>query len=190
MIDINCHSSIRLESKNGIVIYIDPFRIKGNPKDANIILITHDHYDHYSLEDIEKVKNDDSQMFMLEPYEETNFEDINIISVPAFNDKKEYHPKEKNYVGYIITMDNEKYYITGDTDHELYFGFDIDYLFIPIGGTFTFDVESAAKYTNMLCPRFVIPTHFGEIVGSIDDGQKFERLIKDDISVLQKIKFE
>ena len=133
-IEVLCHSSIRI-SKNK-VIYIDPYKIEENYNDADIIFLTHDHYDHYSEEDIDKVINkntiivipeemiakllrkgiDKNSILVVKPNEEYMVQGIKFETIPSYNVNKKFHPKENNWVGYIITIDEVRYYIAGDTD--------------------------------------------------------------------------
>ncbi len=133
-IEVLCHSSIRIDRDK--IIYIDPFKIGKNYNDADLIFITHDHYDHYSEEDIEKVKKENTiiiapkdlltkmadqgftkeNIILVEPNKEYNIKGIQFSTIPAYNILKPFHPKSKAWVGYIIELDGAKYYIAGDTD--------------------------------------------------------------------------
>ena len=195
-IEVLCHSSIRMNK--GKIIYVDPFHIKENYKDADIILITHSHYDHFSEKDIEKVRKADTKIYLTEDYVEnaknigffgnkivgvkpyqTYYEgDIEINTVPAYNVNKQFHPKENKWVGYIIEINNKKYYIAGDTDNiDEIQNIECDVALIPIGGTYTMDYTEAATLANNLKTNVVIPTHYGSIVGSKEDAIKFKEQI-------------
>ena len=202
MIEINCHSSIKITK--GIIIYIDPFRINEEKHDADLILITHDHYDHYSPEDIKKVIKEDTiivapktikelnnkeNIIFVEPNKTYNIKGYKIVTVPAYNINKHFHPKENNWVGYIIEMEDLKYYIAGDTDitpenKQV----ECDVALIPIGGTYTMDYKEASELINIIKPKIAIPTHYGSIVGDITDGEKFKKLIDNTIDVQILIK--
>ena len=128
------HSSIKI--KKNKIIYIDPFNVNEKYNDADIIFITHDHYDHYSEQDIDKVKKDNTifivpkslltkllkkginQKYIIEvdAYQTKNISEIRFETIPAYNINKNFHPKEKGWIGYIIEIDKVKYYIAGDTD--------------------------------------------------------------------------
>lgn len=190
-IEINCHSSIKIN--NDKIIYIDPFKIQSESHDADIILITHDHYDHYSPEDIEKILNDKTvivapktmeelidmkKVILVEPEKVYNIEGIKIETVLAYNVNKQFHLKEKNWLGYIIEINKIRYYIAGDTDitpenKQV----KCDVAFIPVGGTYTMNYEEAAELTNIIKPKIVVPTHYGSIVGTKEDGIQFKKLI-------------
>lgn len=190
------HNSIKIINNN-LNIYIDPFRIDVVSNDADIIFITHSHYDHFSIDDIMNIKKDttkivstkdtykeiknyfkDEDIIIVEPNKSYNILGINFNTVRAYNVNKEYHPIENDWIGYILNIDEKKYYIMGDTDvNEDNSNIECDVLFIPIGGKFTMDYKEAADYTNSINPSVVIPTHYGLIVGDVDLGEKFKELI-------------
>lgn len=202
MIEINCHSSIKITK--GIIIYIDPFRINEEKHDADLILITHDHYDHYSPEDIKKVIKEDTiivapktikelnnkeNIIFVEPNKTYNIKGYKMDTIPAYNINKHFHPKENNWVGYIIEIEGIKYYIAGDTDiipenQQI----KCDVALIPVGGTYTMDYKEASELINIIKPKIAIPTHYGSIVGDITDGEKFKKLIDNTIDVQILIK--
>ncbi len=202
------HSSIKI--KNSKTIYFDPFKIDKNYNDADYIFITHSHYDHYSEEDIKKVRKKETKIIITsdlkEKVKELGFENSNIIivtpnekyiidtlkieTIPAYNNEKQFHPKSNNWVGYIIEINGEKYYIAGDTDiTEENKSINCDVAFLPIGGTFTMNYEEAAKLTNIIKPKIVIPIHYGSIVGNREDAEKFIKLINKDIRCEIKLKW-
>ncbi|MDO5556266.1 MAG: MBL fold metallo-hydrolase [Clostridia bacterium] len=133
-IEINCHSSIKI--KKSKIIYIDPYEIEENNNDADLIFITHGHYDHFSEEDIRKVKNKDTiiiitedvhtkalklgfnalDVYVVKPNEKYKIKNIEFETIPSYNTNKSFHPKENEWVGYIIRLDGITYYIAGDTD--------------------------------------------------------------------------
>lgn len=191
-IEINCHSSIKIIGDK--IIYVDPFRIKENKNDADIIFITHDHYDHYSLEDIEKVKKQNTIIVMPEhlerkddlkdavivmPNKKYQVEGINVETIPSYNINKPYHPKENNWVGYILNIEGKRIYIPGDTDiTEENMQVKCDILFVPIGGTYTMNYEEGAKLANIIKPKVAIPVHYGEIVGKKEEAEEFKKLLE------------
>ena len=199
-VEVLCHSSIRILKDK--IIYIDPFRIKENYNDADYIFITHEHYDHFSPEDINKVRKDSSIIIvpesMFEKALETKFKPENIKTVIpntrycindfvfdtvyAYNIDKNFHPKKNNWVGYILLINNISYYIAGDTDiTEDNININCDVAFVPVGGKYTMTYKEAAKLINNIKPKVAIPTHYGEIVGDKKDGNKFANLLEDSI---------
>lgn len=207
MITVNCQSSIKLTGEK--IIYFDPLKVE-ETHDADLILITHTHWDHFSKEDILKIKKQTTKIIgpndILEeslemgfskeniitvvPQEERKIENIKIKTVPAYNKDKNFHPKSNNWVGYVITIDHTTYYIMGDTDalkeNE---NIKCDYLFIPIGGTYTMNAKEAAKFANAVNPNIVIPIHYGLVVGNKEDVENFKLFLNPSIEVEEKIKF-
>lgn len=202
-IEVLCHSSIRIETEKHI-IYIDPFKIDEKNKDADVIAITHSHYDHFSKEDILKIKNENTKILittdLFERTIELGFKEENIIKVmpnssyeilgltvstiPAYNVNKKFHPKENNWVGYLLIDDDKKIYIAGDTDiTEESKKIECDIALIPVGGTYTTTYEEAAELINIIKPKIAIPTHYGDIVGDKEDGNKFKNKVNNGIQV-------
>ena len=197
-IEVLIHSSIKF-SKD-IIIYFDPYKINKEYHDADIIFITHSHYDHYSPLDIKKVIKDNTIVVcpkdvkeellklninnIIEVVPNKDYEVLNIKfkTIPAYNINKNFHPKENNWVGYLINYNNVKYYIAGDTDiTEENKNIICDVAFVPIGGTFTMDYKEAASLINEIQPKIAVPTHYGLIVGNKDDGIKFSKLLNNSI---------
>ena len=195
------HASIVLYDN----IYIDPYNIENETHNAKYLFITHSHYDHFSIEDIEKVRNEDTIFFVtpdckeklleigvdekrivtVAPDEMYRFNKIEMQVIPAYNVNKEYHKKEYGWVGYLIKINGVTYYITGDTDaNEDIQNIKCDVLFVPIGGTYTMDYKEAADYTNSIKPKYVIPIHYGTIVGKKEDGIEFAKLLDTKIECL------
>ena len=194
------HNSIKITGDFNI--YIDPFEIDNETKDADIIFITHSHYDHFSINDILKIKNkntiivstkdtyqelikyfDSNKIIIASPNNSYEVLGIKFYTVRAYNVNKSFHPIDNDWVGYIINIDNAKYYIMGDTDiNDDVLKVKCDVLFIPIGGTYTMNYKEAASYTNTINPKIVIPTHYGLIVGDTKLGQEFKSLINNNIS--------
>ena len=195
-IEVLYHSSIRINKEK--TIYIDPFKIDRNYNDADIVFITHDHYDHYSEEDIDKVINENTTIIIpeelltkllrkginknaiitVEPNEKYMVQGIKFETISAYNTNKTFHPKENGWVGYIITLDDIRYYIAGDTDiTEENRRVKCDVAFVPVGGTYTMDFKEAAQLINEIQPKIAIPIHYGSIVGTEQDAIDFIRLL-------------
>lgn len=201
-IQVLCHSSIKIISDK--VIYLDPFKIKEELHDADLIMITHSHYDHFSEEDIEKVKKGNTKIcitkdllestirlgfskeniIVLDPNNSCEIIGIKINTIPAYNINKKFHPKENNWVGYLLEIENEIIYIAGDTDiTEENKKVKCDIALVPIGGTYTMTYKEAAELVNIIRTKKVIPMHYGEIVGKKEDAIKFKELIEKDIKI-------
>lgn len=197
-ITVNTQSSIRIEGSK--ILYFDPFQVEDSCHDADIIFITHEHFDHFEPESIARVKKESTLLVTPEsmkkkvlsesgvmpekcvfyrPGETYEQEDIVIETIPAYNKLKPFHPKMKKWQGYIVKMDDIRYYVAGDTDvNEDIKKVQCDVALIPIGGHFTMDKKQAADYIVELKPRAVIPTHYGSVVGEKADGQEFEKYLK------------
>jgi L-ascorbate metabolism protein UlaG (beta-lactamase superfamily) len=207
------HSAFKIKTANKI-IYIDPFKLNNFEK-ADIILITHSHYDHCSLADLQKITQDNSiivctpdcqstiarielkiQLFLVEPGKEADFEDIKIKAVPSYNLNKNFHPRSENYVGYIIQFKNITIYHAGDTDNIKEMSQLSEYgknktfiALLPVGGTYTMTAEEAAKAASIIKPTLAIPMHYDSIVGSQADAEKFSELCKKEgikVEILEK----
>ena len=195
-IDVLCHSSIRMNKEK--IIYIDPFKIDRNFNDADIIFITHDHYDHYSEEDIDKVINENTTIIIpeelltkllrkginknaiitVEPNKEYVVKGIKFKTIPAYNINKPFHPKENKWVGYVLNYNDKTYYIPGDTDiTEENKKVKCDVAFVPVGGTYTMDFKEAAQLINEIQPKIAIPIHYGSVVGTNQDATDFVKLL-------------
>lgn len=201
-LEINCHSSIKISK--GKTIYIDPFKIEKEQHDADIILITHDHYDHYSPEDIEKIEKQETiivapktvkalskmmNVILVEPNNVYDIQGIKIETIPAYNINKKFHPKENEWVGYVIEIEGERYYIAGDTDiTPENKKVKCDVALVPVGGTYTTTYEEAAQLVNTIKPKIAIPTHYGSVVGASDDGERFKELVNPEIECVIIIK--
>jgi len=195
------HSSVLI--KNSAVIYIDPYNISSEKK-ADIILITHDHYDHCSIEDIKKITKkgtiiitvpncqskitrlDDVVLELVEPGDEIKAGDIKIDIVPAYNIEKEFHPKGDG-VGYVIKIDNVIIYHAGDTDvipeMEKLTGYGKEenefVALLPVSGNFTMNVDQAVMAAEIIKPGVAIPIHYGSLSGTIEDAENFIKFCKE-----------
>ena len=198
------HSSIRIAGNQ--IIYFDPFHVEAETHDADIIC--HEHFDHYSPEDLAKVKNAAtilvcpktmkdslnnsgiSEEFteLVTPGDELEINGVRIQAVPAYNIGKQFHPQQNQWVGYLVTMNEVTYYIAGDTDiNEDVKKVQCDVAMIPVGGTYTMTAEEAAELTEMIHPKAAVPTHYGSVAGKAEDGQIFADLLKDKINVILKM---
>ena len=199
-VEVLYHSSIKI--KDNKIIYIDPFKIDKDYNDADIVFITHDHFDHYSEEDIDKVINENTTIIIpeelltkilrkginknavitVESNKEYMVQGIKFETIPAYNTNKTFHPKENDWVGYIITLDGIRYYIAGDTDiTEENRKVKCDVAFVPVGGTYTMDFKEAAQLINEIQPKIAVPIHYGNVVGTKQDATDFIKLLHPNI---------
>ena len=196
--------------KNGKTIVIDPFKLRSSPSKADILLISHEHFDHFSLDDIKKVVNENTTIVTIptvkkelsglkvkeikaaKPGDKVTISDVMIEIVPAYNlnkfrePGKVFHPKEDGKAGFIIGMKGVRIYHAGDTDAipEMK-GLKPDVALLPVSGTYVMTPEEAAQAVRMLEPKLVIPMHYGAIVGSEQDANKFKQLVTTPVQVLK-----
>ena len=179
------------------IIYTDPFKIKRKDK-ADVILITHEHSDHCSPEDVKKIQGTDTVIVAtpdcavklsgnikkIKVGDKLSVSGIDIEAVPAYNTNKQFHTKDKGWVGYIFTVEGQRIYIAGDTDYipEMK-TFKADIALLPVSGTYVMTSVEAVKAALDIKPKIAIPMHYGSIVGSEDDAKKFADGLKGKIEV-------
>ncbi len=206
-IQVFTQSSIRIECGSGIV-YVDSFQIAEETHDADYILVTHDHFDHFSPEDIAKVSKDSTVLVVPENMEEKAQEAAGLVgrictvapgnsytidglefeTVASYNNTKEFHPKSAGWVGYIVIADGKRIFIAGDTDaNEDNKKVSCDIAMVPIGGYYTMDAAEAAGLINEIHPAVAIPTHYANVVGTKEDAEVFRRNVDESIQVEIKI---
>jgi L-ascorbate metabolism protein UlaG (beta-lactamase superfamily) len=187
------HSSFRIED-DSLQIYIDPFKLSANLPKADIIFITHAHYDHFSVEDIAKIQKEGTIVVATSdvtskigkgtvtvvPGKGYTIGNLIVNTVPAYNPNKKFHPKSKNWVGYIITLSNgQKVYHAGDTDNIPEMDtIKTDIALLPCGGTYTMTARQAGEAANIFKPKVLIPMHWGDIVGSKEDAEEVKKSFK------------
>ncbi len=208
-ITVFTQNSIRITDRDRR-IYIDPFQMREEPHDADYILITHDHYDHFSPEDIEKVAGSSTILIVPEkmqgkadavanlvcrivtvkPGVYREIDGLEMETVSAYNRLKPFHPKNAEWVGYILRGDGRRIYIAGDTDATKEAkAVKCDIALVPVGGIYTMDAKTAAVLVNTIRPSVAIPVHYGNIVGKPDQGKVFADHVKDPVRVEFKISF-
>ncbi len=193
------HSGFFIQAE-GENIYIDPYNLSSNePEPADIILITHPHYDHCSIKDIQKIAKDgtiiigpadiqskitrlNNQIYLqiIEAGQTKKIQNIIIGTVPAYNPAKQFHPKEERWLGYLIKIRDITIYHAGDTDlipEMSQLKGKVSLALLPVGGNMTMNSKEAAKAAELISPELAIPMHYSnEIVGSIADAEVFVKL--------------
>ena len=206
-------SAIRLEGAHDTVIYFDPFALTDAEAahDADYVLITHAHYDHFSPEDYARVAGEKTVVVapasmadevaglgaatahLMAAGEKIELPGLCVEAVPAYNVEPErlgMHPQGNGWLGYVVTLDGEptRYYVSGDTDqnadNEVV---SCDVALVPIGGTYTCDPRQAAAFVNALRPAAVVPTHYGSIVGTYANFDAFAAEVDSSITVINKL---
>jgi len=193
-------SAFRIES-GGKALYIDPYMLEDSAKKADIILITHAHFDHCSAEDVKKIIKKDSIVAAAEscggkldcdiksmrPGDRLDEAGFSVRAVRAYNNDKNFHPKSNGWLGFVINLpDGRTVYHAGDSDHidEMKDIKNIDIALLPVGGTYTMNAEEAAGAALSISPKIAVPMHYGSVVGSVADAEKFASLLKGKIKTV------
>jgi L-ascorbate metabolism protein UlaG (beta-lactamase superfamily) len=193
------HASFKIRYDK-VIIYIDPWKLKEPAKDATLVLVSHSHYDHYSAEDIAKVSGPQTKLIAsadvvakekggeaITPGATIEAGGVRITGVPAYNPNKQFHPKANNWLGFVIEVGGKRIYYAGDTDltDEMKALKNIDVALLPIGGKFTMNAEEAAEAAKNIKPKLAVPYHYGSIIGSQSDADKFAQLATSCAKVLK-----
>jgi L-ascorbate metabolism protein UlaG (beta-lactamase superfamily) len=188
------HATFKIRGSR--LVYIDPYKIQQDDT-ADIILITHSHFDHCSPDDVKKISGQNTtivgskdcaeslkglagRFIGMAPFEKADILGVIVEAVPAYNLNKTFHPRANNWNGYVFSLDGVSYYHPGDTDKipEMN-GLRADVVFLPVGGTYTMDFREAASVVSIINPKAAIPMHYGEVIGSEKDAKAFVKLVGD-----------
>ena len=208
------HSSFLI--KNSKKIYIDPYNLPENSEKADIILITHGHYDHCSIGDMSKIVQEGTRivlpadcqskitrfnvkvkMEIIEPNQDLDLGELKISTLPAYNIDKHFHPKEDGGLGYVLKMENLVIYHAGDTDvipeMQKLTGYKQEgktfIALLPVGGRFTMTSDEAFESAKIIKPDLIIPMHYGTLIGSEKDAEEFKELCEEKgikVEILEK----
>lgn len=194
------HDTFKIVGQKTVVI--DPFKLAKADK-ADIICITHEHFDHCSPEDIEKLRGPNTvvvapsdcakkiggKVQTIKAGQKLTVNGVAIEAVPAYNSNKNFHPRANGWVGYIITLDNIRIYHAGDTDRipEMK-DIKADIALLPVSGTYVMTADEAVQAALDIKPQVAIPMHYGSIVGGPDDAKRFQDALKDKVEVVIKNK--
>ena len=191
------HAGFKIKGEK--TVYIDPFKIK-DTEPADIIIITHEHFDHLSPEDIRKIQTGKTVIVTtpdcyskvsgnvktISPSQSLNVDGIKIEAVPAYNANKHFHPKANGWIGVIVTINGKRIYHAGDTDNipEMANLKNIGVALLPVSGTYVMTAEEAADAANKIMPKAAVPMHYGAIVGTRADAERFKKLCKCKVEIL------
>ena len=184
-----------------MTVYIDPYQLASKyqkKNDADVVLLTHDHFDHLSIDDLKQIINNNTSILSatecvkklaglkvkeisgIKPGEKSIIKGLTIEAVPAYNINKKFHPKSDGKVGFIIRINEKRIYHAGDADliPEME-SVDPDIALVPVSGTYVMTAEEAAKAVNELIrpKKVVIPMHYNAVVGTEEDAKKFKKLV-------------
>jgi L-ascorbate metabolism protein UlaG (beta-lactamase superfamily) len=196
------HDSFRLEGPP--VIYFDPWKLQGRPPVADLVLVSHEHHDHCSPDDVRKVSGPDTVVIAnagaaeklagartVRPGDRLTAAGVEIEAVPAYNVNKfrspgvPFHPREAEHVGYVVTVDGVRVYFTGDTDPIPEMAeIDCDVALLPVSGIYVMTAEEAADAAQTLDPQIVVPMHYGAGIGTGEDGRRFTELYDGEVVLL------
>jgi L-ascorbate metabolism protein UlaG (beta-lactamase superfamily) len=192
------HDCFRLEGEK--TVYFDPFKLKKGAKKADLILITHSHFDHLSPADIAMIQQNSTEIVCsadavgklsgkihtMKPGDKLTLQGIEIEAVPAYNTNKAFHPKANRWNGYIITIEGEKIYHAGDTDLIPEMSqIKCDIALLPVSGTYVMTAQEAVKAVETIKPKTAIPMHYGTVVGSTADAEYFKRNASCEVIILK-----
>lgn len=193
------HDSFRLDGPP--VVYLDPWRLPKDSPLADLILVSHEHSDHCSPEDVDLIRGEHTTVItdtssagklsapvtVLRPGESTTVGDIEVAAVPAYNLDKPFHPKQAQHVGYVLTIAGERLYFAGDSDNipEME-GLSCDVALLPVSGVYVMTAEEAVEAAKAISPKVAVPMHYASgVAGTLEDAERFRDLSSIPTVILQ-----
>jgi L-ascorbate metabolism protein UlaG (beta-lactamase superfamily) len=190
------HDGFRIDAEK--VVYFDPYQITGGPK-ADLVLVSHEHFDHCSPEDIAKIqdahtvivtepdsaKKLSGDIRVLKPGDRLTVDSVTIEAVPSYNTDKDFHPKANDWLGFVVELEGVKVYHAGDADFipEMK-DLEVDIALLPVSGTYVMRSDQAVQAALALNPKLAIPMHYGAIVGDEQDALAFKEALEGRVEVL------
>lgn len=191
------HDCFRLRAA-GQIVYFDPFQLSGDLPPADLILVSHTHYDHFSPDDIKKIRQESTLIITvpeaaaklsgnvktMQPGQSVTSGPFTIEAVRAYNTNKKFHPQANNWLGFIVAVEGVRIYHAGDTDHipEMA-NYQADIALLPVSGTYVMTADEAAQAALEINPKVAVPMHFGSIVGEQSDAERFAAKLVNKIKV-------
>jgi len=191
------HDTFRIEASK--VIYFDPFQIAGGPR-ADLIFLSHDHYDHCVPEVVEQLVGPDTIVVtekdcaanlrgftveVMKPGDKKTIAGLAVEAVPAYNIDKQFHPRQNGWLGFIVDVDGVRVYHAGDTDHipEMKLLENIGIALLPVSGTYVMTADEAVAAAKNIKPQLAIPMHYNAIVGTDADAAQFKADLEGQVAV-------
>lgn len=198
------HASFKLTGEK--TVYIDPYQLKKQYHDADVVIITHEHFDHCSIDDLKKViapttiivTTPDCQskfrgmtiknVQLVEPNQKYTVAGLSIETMPAYNINKQFHPHDNAWIGVVVTINRKRIYHAGDTDKipEMTTLKNIDAALLPVSGTYVMTAHEAAEAAKLFNPKLAIPMHWGSIVGTKKDAEEFKKQCVCPVEILEQ----
>ena len=204
------HSGFRIDA-SGATIYIDPYRVPDGPT-ADLILVTHGHYDHYSPQDVERLSGDHTwlvappavaeraagRVVSIVPGQQLELEPVpgvEVVAVAAYNTSKRnedgnpFHAREAGGVGYDLNVRGERLYHAGDTDviPEMDLVVGVDVALLPVSGTYVMTASEAAEAARRIQPALAVPMHWGEHIGTREDAEEFAERAPVEVRIMEPV---
>jgi L-ascorbate metabolism protein UlaG (beta-lactamase superfamily) len=190
------HDGFRMDAEK--TIYVDPYEISGGPL-ADLILISHEHFDHCSPGDVAKIQGPGTVILtepasaaklsgdvrVMKPGDRVTIDGVSVEAVPSYNTDKAFHPKGNAWLGFIVEVEGVRVYHTGDSDFipEMK-GMDVDIALLPVSGTYVMTAEEAVKAALAIRPKLAVPMHYGAIVGDARDAGRFQQQLAGKVEVM------